>query len=147
LSKIIFSYPRGLLKSGKLPIRWKQRGQKIQLNGWLARRSQHSNALFKTEHPFLVILRQGRRALSQRSRTNDQENDVLFYPGSYRRPYRSKTPIMQMFYCAVLNRINFAKKPALIRSRSAFLKKVVTRKELDKTHWKLQLWPDFDWLY
>ena len=62
-------------------------------------------------------------------------DDVLFYPGSYRRPYQiEETDNANVLMRAeVLNRINSRKKPAVIVTYpDALFEKVVTRKELDK---------------
>jgi transcription-repair coupling factor (superfamily II helicase) len=69
---------------------------------------------------------------------NDLENligekEVLFYPGSYRRPYEvEKTDNANVLLRAeVLNRLNSRKKPAAIVSYpDALFEKVVTRKQL-----------------
>ncbi|MGC1515405.1 MAG: transcription-repair coupling factor [Maribacter sp.] len=70
------------------------------------------------------------------------ENDVLFYPGSYRRPYQiEETDNANVLLRAeVLNRINSRKKPAIIVTYpDALFEKVVTRKELDKSTLKMKL--------
>ena len=62
------------------------------------------------------------------------EKDVLFYPGSYRRPYQvEETDNANVLLRAeVLNRINSRKKPAVIVSYpSALFEQVVTRKQLN----------------
>lgn len=62
------------------------------------------------------------------------EKDVLFYPGSYRRPYQvEETDNANVLLRAeVLNRINSRKKPAMIVSYpDALFEKVVTRKQLN----------------
>lgn len=71
---------------------------------------------------------------------NDQ--DVLFYPGSYRRPYQiEETDNANVLLRAeVLNRINSRKKPAIIVSYvDAIFEKVVTRRELEKNTLKITL--------
>ncbi|MBQ4913761.1 transcription-repair coupling factor [Maribacter sp. MMG018] len=70
------------------------------------------------------------------------EDDVLFYPGSYRRPYQiEETDNANVLLRAeVLNRINSRKKPALIVTYpDALFEKVITRKELDKNTLKIKL--------
>ena len=70
------------------------------------------------------------------------ENDVLFYPGSYRRPYQiEETDNANVLLRAeVLNRINSRKKPAVIVTYpDALFEKVVTRKELEKNTLKIKL--------
>ncbi|HRZ73696.1 MAG TPA: transcription-repair coupling factor, partial [Flavobacterium sp.] len=69
---------------------------------------------------------------------NDQ--DVLFYPSSYRRPYQiEETDNANVLLRAeVLNRINSRKKPSIIVTYpEALFEKVVTRKELDKNTLKV----------
>lgn len=70
------------------------------------------------------------------------EQDVLFYPASFRRPYQiDETDNANVLLRAeVLNRINSRKKPAVIVTYpgSAFWK-VVTRRELDKNTLKVAL--------
>ena len=71
---------------------------------------------------------------------NDKQ--VLFYPGSYRRPYQiEETDNANVLLRAeVLNRINSRKKPALIVTYpDALFEKVVTRRELDKNTLKVAL--------
>jgi hypothetical protein len=76
---------------------------------------------------------------------NDLENlindqDVLFYPSSYRRPYQiEETDNANILLRAeVLNRINSRKKPSIIVTYpEALFEKVVTRKELDKNTLKV----------
>ncbi len=100
---------------------------------------------FKTaEYPFLLILNDKEEAAYY---LNDLEqligeNDVLFYPGSYRRPYQiEETDNANVLLRAeVLNRINSRKKPAVIVTYpDALFEKVVTRKELDKNTLKIKL--------
>ncbi|NJB36435.1 transcription-repair coupling factor [Croceivirga sp. JEA036] len=100
---------------------------------------------FKTaEKPFLVLLSDKEEAAYV---LNDLEQllgdkDVLFYPGSYRRPYQiEETDNANVLLRAeVLNRINSRKKPALIVTYAdALFEKVVTRKELEKSTLKIKL--------
>ncbi|MCB0373930.1 MAG: DEAD/DEAH box helicase, partial [Muricauda sp.] len=94
--------------------------------------------------PFLLILNDKEEAAYH---LNDLEqligeNDVLFYPGSYRRPYQiEETDNANVLLRAeVLNRINSRKKPAVIVTYpDALFEKVVTRKELDKNTLKIKL--------
>ena len=68
------------------------------------------------------------------------KKDVLFYPGSYRRPYQiEETDNANVLLRAeVLNRINSRKKPAVIVTYpDALFEKVVTRKELEKSTLKI----------
>jgi transcription-repair coupling factor (superfamily II helicase) len=98
----------------------------------------------KTEAPFLVILNNKEEAAYY---LNDLEQmigdqDVLFYPGSYRRPYQIEDTdnANVLLRAEVLNRINSRKKPAIIVSYpEALFEKVVTRKELDKNTLKVSV--------
>ncbi|MBC2838513.1 transcription-repair coupling factor [Robiginitalea sp. SC105] len=70
------------------------------------------------------------------------QGDVLFYPGSYRRPYEiAETDNANVLLRAeVLSRISSRKKPALIVSYpDAIFEKVVTRKELKRNTLKVRL--------
>ena len=70
------------------------------------------------------------------------EKDVLFYPGSYRRPYQiEETDNANVLLRAeVLNRINSRKRPAIIVTYpDALFEKVVTRRELEKNTLKIKL--------
>ena len=96
----------------------------------------------KAEHPFLLVLNNKEEAAYY---LNDLEQligeqDVLFYPGSFRRPYQiEETDNANVLLRAeVLNRINSRKKPAVIVSYpEALFEKVVTRKDLDKNTLKV----------
>ncbi len=98
----------------------------------------------KQERPFLVILNDKEEAayfLNDLERIIGEDH-VLFYPGSYRRPYQiEETDNANVLLRAeVLNRINSRKKPALIVSYpDALFEKVLTRKELDKNTLKMKL--------
>ncbi|WGK65656.1 transcription-repair coupling factor [Croceiramulus getboli] len=101
-------------------------------------------SLFKSgDQPLLVILNDKEEAAYY---LNDLEqlindDDVLFYPGSYRRPYQiEETDNANVLLRAeVLNRINSRKKPALIVTYpDALFEQVVTRKELDKNTLKVK---------
>lgn len=78
---------------------------------------------------------------------NDLENilsdkDVLFYPGSYRRPYQIEETdnANVLLRSEVLNRINSRKKPAIIVTYpEALFEKVATRKELEKNTLKVSV--------
>ena len=98
----------------------------------------------KSEVPFLLLFNDKEEAAYY---LNDLEHlindqDVLFYPGSYRRPYQiEETDNANILLRAeVLNRINSRKKPALIVSYvDAIFEKVVTRRELEKNTLKLSV--------
>jgi transcription-repair coupling factor (superfamily II helicase) len=94
------------------------------------------------ELPFLFILKDKEEAAYY---LNDLEqltgaDDVLFYPGSFRRPYQIEETdnASVLLRAEVLNRINSRKKPAIIVTYpEALFEKVVTRKELDKNTLKV----------
>ncbi|MBC7523192.1 MAG: transcription-repair coupling factor [Flavobacterium sp.] len=70
------------------------------------------------------------------------DRDVLFYPGSYKRPYQidDVDNANILLRAEVLNRINSRKKPAIIVSYAeAIFEKVVTRKELEKNTFKISV--------
>ena len=70
------------------------------------------------------------------------EQDVLFYPGSYRRPYEiEETDNANVLLRAeVLNRLNSRKKPSLVVAYpDAIFEKVITRKDLDKNTLKVSV--------
>lgn len=103
------------------------------------------SAIFKkAETPFLLIFNDKEEAAYY---LNDLEllvgdKDVLFYPGSYRRPYQiEETDNANVLLRAeVLNRINSRKKPAIIVTYpDALFEKVVTRKDLEKNTLKIKL--------
>lgn len=103
-----------------------------------------AQAFRDAERPFLLILNDKEEAAYH---LNDLEQligekQVLFYPGSYRRPYQiEETDNANVLLRAeVLNRINSRKKPAVIVTYpDALFEKVVTRKELDKNTLKVKL--------
>ena len=94
--------------------------------------------------PFLLVLNDKEEAAFY---LNDLEllinsQDVLFYPGSYRRPYQiEETDNANVLLRAeVLNRINSRRKPAIIVTYpDALFEKVVTRKELERNTLKISL--------
>ena len=97
-----------------------------------------------TDLPFLLILNDKEEAAYH---LNDLENllgddNVLFYPGSYRRPYQIEETdnANVLLRSEVLNRINSRKKPSLIVTYpEALFEKVVTKKELDKNTLKISV--------
>ena len=96
------------------------------------------------EQPILVILNDKEEAayyLNDLEQLRKEEN-VLFYPGSYRRPYQiEETDNANILLRAeVLNRINSRRKSALIVTYpDALFEKVVTRKELDRQTLKISV--------
>ena len=100
---------------------------------------------FKTaDKPFLVVFDDKEEAAYY---LNDLEQlintkDVLFYPGSYRRPYQIEETnnANVLLRAEVLNRINSRKKPCIIVTYpDALFEKVVTKKELEKNTLKISV--------
>ena len=98
----------------------------------------------QNELPFLLVFNDKEEAAFY---LNDLEQlcndkDVLFYPGSYRRPYQiEETDNANVLLRAeVLNRINSRKKPAIIVTYpDALFEQVVTRKELERNTLKVSV--------
>ena len=117
---------------------------KIQVSGLVG--SSLSLVIAETfstsELPFLLIFNDKEEAAYH---LNDLENllgdqNVLFYPGSYRRPYQIEETdnANVLLRSEVSNRINSRKKPALIVTYpEALFEKVVTRKELERNTLKI----------
>ncbi|NOY47247.1 MAG: transcription-repair coupling factor [Chlorobi bacterium] len=103
-----------------------------------------SNAFKQAEAPFLLVFNDKEEAAYY---LNDfeqllNEKDVLFYPGSYRRPYQIEETnnANVLLRAEVLNRINSRKKPAIIITYpDALFEKVVTRKELERNTLKISI--------
>ena len=101
-----------------------------------------SETFKKTDKPYLLIFNDKEEAAYY---LNDLEQllgdqNVLFYPGSYRRPYQIEETdnANVLLRSEVLNRINSRKKPAVIVTYpTALFEKVVTKKELDKNTLKV----------
>ncbi|QED38691.1 transcription-repair coupling factor [Antarcticibacterium arcticum] len=117
---------------------------KIHLKGLVGSALSFSiaDAFEEVEMPFLLVFNDKEEAAYY---LNDLEQlvgdkNVLFYPGSYRRPYQlEETDNANVLLRAeVLNRINSRKKPAIIVTYpDALFEKVVTRKELDRSTLKI----------
>ena len=117
---------------------------KVHLKGVLGSSLSFTIAsVFKTTNqPFLLIFENKEEAAYY---LNDLEvllddKEVLFYPGSYRRPYQvEETDNANVLLRAeVLSRINSQKKPALIVTYpEALFEKVLSRKELEKSTFKV----------
>ncbi|HET8808884.1 MAG TPA: transcription-repair coupling factor [Flavobacteriaceae bacterium] len=96
------------------------------------------------EKPFLLIFNDKEEAayyLNDLEQLAGEKN-VLFYPGSYRRPYQLEETdnANVLLRSEVLNRISSRKKPALIVTYpDALFEKVVTRKELEKNTLKISV--------
>ncbi|UAM98247.1 transcription-repair coupling factor [Polaribacter litorisediminis] len=103
-----------------------------------------SETFKRADKPYLLIFNDKEEAAYY---LNDLEQllgdkNVLFYPGSYRRPYQiEETDNANVLLRAeVLNRINSRKKPAIIVTYpTALFEKVVTKKELDNNTLKIAL--------
>ncbi|WP_430682147.1 transcription-repair coupling factor [Maribacter halichondriae] len=119
---------------------------KIQLKGLTGSSLSFvlSDVFKEADKPFLLIFDDKEEAAYY---LNDLEQligekDVLFYPGSYRRPYQIKETdnANVLLRAEVLNRINSRKKPAVIVTYpDALFEKVVTRRELEKNTLKIKL--------
>ena len=103
-----------------------------------------SETFKKADKTYLIILNDKEEAAYL---LNDLEQllgnkNVLFYPGSFRRPYQidETDNANVLLRSEVLNRINSRKKPAVIVTYpEALFEKVVTKKELQKNTLKLTL--------
>jgi transcription-repair coupling factor (superfamily II helicase) len=101
-----------------------------------------SETFKKADKPYLLIFNDKEEAAYY---LNDLEQllgdkNVLFYPGSYRRPYQIEETdnANVLLRSEVLNRINSRKKPAVIVTYpTALFEKVVTKKELEKNTLKV----------
>ncbi|WP_339919184.1 transcription-repair coupling factor [uncultured Flavobacterium sp.] len=119
---------------------------KLHLDGLLGSATSFViRALFKkADAPFLIVLNNKEEAAYY---LNDLEQmigdkDVLFYPGSYRRPYQIEDTdnANVLLRAEVLNRINSRKKPAVIVTYpEALFEKVVTRRDLEKNTLKVSV--------
>ncbi|MFO8145858.1 MAG: transcription-repair coupling factor [Bacteroidota bacterium] len=101
-----------------------------------------SDAFEEADVPFLLVFNDKEEAayfLNDLEQLIGEKN-VLFYPGSYRRPYQMEETdnANVLLRAEVLNRINSRKKPAVIVTYpDALFEKVVTRKELDRSTLKI----------
>lgn len=103
------------------------------------------DALFKKmDRPFLFVFNDKEEAAYY---LNDLEalvgeKDVLFYPGSYRRPYQIEETdnANVLLRSEVLNRLSSRKKPAcIITYPEALFEKVITKKSMDKNTLKVKV--------
>ncbi|ANW97287.1 transcription-repair coupling factor [Wenyingzhuangia fucanilytica] len=102
----------------------------------------------QTDKTFLVIFDDKEQAAYH---LNDLERilndkDVLFYPGSYRRPYEIEDVdnANVLMRAEVLNRLNSRKKPAIIVTYpNALFEKVVTKKDLNSNTLKITTGDEF----
>ena len=134
------------LQQQKLQNSITQPQQKVYLKGLVGSSLSFviANAFKGAEKPFLLIFNDKEEAAYYLNDFEEllNEKDVLFYPGSYRRPYQiEETDNANVLLRAeVLNRINSRKKPALIVSYpDALFEKVVTRRELEKNTLKIAI--------
>ncbi|MGF1555085.1 transcription-repair coupling factor [Paucihalobacter sp.] len=103
-----------------------------------------SESFKSTNLPYLIIFNDKEEAafyLNDLEQLHN-EKDVLFYPGSYRRPYQiEETDNANVLLRAeVLNRINSRKKPSVIVTYpDALFEKVVTKRELEKNTLKISV--------
>ncbi len=103
-----------------------------------------SSLFKKVDNPFLLVFNDKEEAAYY---LNDLESllgdkNVLFYPGSYRRPYQIEdTDNANILHRAeVLNRINSQKKPAIIVTYPlALFEQVITKSELKRNTLKLNV--------
>ena len=101
-----------------------------------------SETFKKDDKSYLLIFNDKEEAayhLNDLEQLLDQKN-VLFYPGSYRRPYQIEETdnANVLMRSEVLNRINSRKKPTIIVSYpEALFEKVVTKKDLERNTLKL----------
>lgn len=102
-----------------------------------------SAAFAKAEKPFLIVCQDKEEAAYY---LNDLEklldaDQVLFYPGSYRRPYQIEQTDNSnvMLRAEVLKRLASQRKPAVVLTYpDALFEKVVTRSELKKNTLKIK---------
>ncbi len=103
------------------------------------------SSLFKSsEKPFLLVFNDKEEAAYYLNDLEEliNDKDVLFYPGSYRRPYQIEETdnANVLLRSEVLNRLNSRKKPAIIVTYpDALFEKVVTRRELEKNTLKISV--------
>ena len=124
----------------------KNRNSKTNLSGLIGSSLSFvlKQAFNETQKPFICVFEDKEEAayyLNDFEQLLGQEI-VLFYPGSYRRPYQiEETDNANVLLRAeVLNRIHATQKPLLIITYpDALFEKVVTRKELEKSTLKIKV--------
>jgi len=144
--KILFQKFKQSLIHQKLSDLVSSSKQKIHLKGALGSSFSFSvSTVFNSsDRPFLLIFDSKEEAAYY---LNDfemllDEKQVLFYPGSYRRPYHvEETDNANVLLRAeVLNRINSQKKPpVIITYPEALFEKVVSRTQLEKSIFKVSI--------
>ncbi|MEQ6125115.1 transcription-repair coupling factor [Pseudotenacibaculum sp. MALMAid0570] len=103
-----------------------------------------SETFKKADKPYVLIFNDKEEAayyLNDLEQLNGNKN-VLFYPGSYRRPYQIEETDNAniLLRSEVLNRINSRKKPAIIVTYpDALFEKVVTKRELERNTLKVSM--------
>ncbi|GGA67179.1 transcription-repair-coupling factor [Flavobacterium palustre] len=145
--KVLYSIYDSSPKIQQISAALQQRNQpKLHLSGLLGSAVSFviRSVFKKAELPFLVILNNKEEAAYYLNDLEQMigEEDVLFYPGSYRRPYQIEEVdnANVLLRAEVLNRINSRKKPAVIVSYpEALFEKVVTRQNLDKNTLKVSV--------
>ena len=123
-----------------------QTQEKVHLKGLIGSSLSFviSEAFKAAQKPFLLIFNDKEEAayyLNDLEQLIGEEH-VLFYPGSYRRPYQiEETDNANVLLRAeVLNRINSQRKPSIVVTYpDALFEKVVTRKELERNTLKISV--------
>jgi transcription-repair coupling factor (superfamily II helicase) len=134
------------LQTQNLQIAIAQNENKVHIKGLVGASLSFvfAESFKQADKPFLIIFNDKEEAAFY---LNDLEQllndkDVLFYPGSYRRPYQIEETdnANVLLRSEVLNRINSRKKPAIIVTYAdALFEKVVTRRELERNTLKVSV--------
>ncbi|RXP64465.1 transcription-repair coupling factor [Lutibacter sp. HS1-25] len=142
---ILKNYEQVVLKKQLVPLLSKEKNH-FQISNLVGSSLSFviSESFKSAEKPFLLIFNDKEEAAYY---LNDLEQllngkDVLFYPGSYRRPYQIEEVDNAniLLRSEVLNRINSQKKPALIVTYpDALFEQVVTKAELNRNTLKISL--------
>lgn len=127
-----------------------ERGAKLQLKGLVGSALSFSlaSAFRAAGKPFLVVCNNKEEAayyLNDLEQLTGEE-EVLFYPGSYRRPYQIEETDNAniLLRTEVLNRIRSRKKSFIIVTYpDALFEKVATKKELKKNTFKIRVGDEF----
>ncbi|XCF06378.1 transcription-repair coupling factor [Tamlana crocina] len=134
------------LQTQKLQDAIAQAGSKNYLKGLVGSSLSFviSSVFKETQKPFLLVFNDKEEAAHYLNDLEQlcSEKDVLFYPGSYRRPYdiEETDNANVLLRAEVLNRINSQKKPAIIVTYpDALFEQVVTRKELERNTLKVSV--------
>nr|WP_209309623.1 transcription-repair coupling factor [Tamlana crocina] len=134
------------MQTQKLQDTIAQTGSKNHLKGLVGSSLSFviSSVFKETQKPFLLVFNDKEEAAHYLNDLEQlcSEKDVLFYPGSYRRPYdiEETDNANVLLRAEVLNRINSQKKPAIIVTYpDALFEQVVTRKELERNTLKVSV--------